>query len=161
MTRADWEGVCDGMRTASGLFWPIPITLSTDRQTADSIHVGDEVALADDTGALLATLKVSEKYQIDKEHECASVFRTNDPSHPGVRMVMEQGEVNLAGPVKVISDGGFKSDLRRSFHDAGGDAGRVSAAWLVQRSAHFRRATRCTGPTSTWRRSRIETSDGV
>ena len=30
MTRADWEGVCDGMRTASGLFWPIPITLSVD-----------------------------------------------------------------------------------------------------------------------------------
>ena len=30
MTRADWEGVCDGYRTAAGLFWPIPITLSTD-----------------------------------------------------------------------------------------------------------------------------------
>ena len=30
MTRADWEGVCDGYRTASGLFWPIPITLSAD-----------------------------------------------------------------------------------------------------------------------------------
>ncbi len=31
MTHADWQGVCDGMRTTSGLFWPIPITLSTDR----------------------------------------------------------------------------------------------------------------------------------
>ena len=30
MTRADWEGVCDGMKMASGLFWPIPITLSID-----------------------------------------------------------------------------------------------------------------------------------
>ena len=30
MTRADWQGVCDGYRTASGLFWPIPITLSVD-----------------------------------------------------------------------------------------------------------------------------------
>ena len=26
MTRADWEGVCDGMRMANGLFWPIPVT---------------------------------------------------------------------------------------------------------------------------------------
>ncbi len=30
MTHADWQGVCDGMKTASGLFWPIPITLSAD-----------------------------------------------------------------------------------------------------------------------------------
>ena len=26
MTRADWQGVCDGFRVADGLFWPIPIT---------------------------------------------------------------------------------------------------------------------------------------
>ena len=30
MTHADWQGVCDGMKMASGLFWPIPITLSAD-----------------------------------------------------------------------------------------------------------------------------------
>ena len=30
MTHADWEGVCDGMKMASGLFWPIPVTLSAD-----------------------------------------------------------------------------------------------------------------------------------
>ena len=34
MTRADWEGVCDGMKMANGLFWPIPVTLSTDEATA-------------------------------------------------------------------------------------------------------------------------------
>ena len=31
MTRADWEGVCDELcARPTGLFWPIPITLSTD-----------------------------------------------------------------------------------------------------------------------------------
>src|SRR5436189_2873801 len=54
-------------------------------------------------------MRVSEKYSIDKLHECKSVFRTADAAHPGVRMVMEQPEVNLAGPVKVLSDGGFKA----------------------------------------------------
>ena len=106
MTRADWEGVCDGYRTAAGLFWPIPITLSTD----DDAAVGSEIALVDpDDGEILATLRVTERYSIDKAHECASVFRTNDPAHPGVKMVMGQGKVNLAGPVKVLSDGGFKA----------------------------------------------------
>jgi sulfate adenylyltransferase len=110
MTRADWEGVCDGCRTAAGLFWPIPITLSVDAARADSIAVGAEIALADpDDGSLLASMKVSEKFAIDKAHECLSVFRTVDPAHPGVQMVMAQGEVNLAGPVRVLSDGGFRA----------------------------------------------------
>jgi sulfate adenylyltransferase len=108
MTHADWQGVCDGMKTANGLFWPIPITLSADRATADSIKTGQDVALVDpDNGEFLATMKVAEKYVIDKAHECATVFKTTDPEHPGVKMVMEQADVNLAGPIKVLSTGGF------------------------------------------------------
>ena len=108
MSHADWQGVCDGMKMASGLFWPIPITLSTDAATAAAIRTGGEVALTDpDDGSLLATMRITEKYAIDKAHECATVFRTTDLAHPGVKLVMEQGDVNLAGPVNVLSTGGF------------------------------------------------------
>ncbi|MDQ3025045.1 MAG: sulfate adenylyltransferase [Pseudomonadota bacterium] len=110
MGRADWQGVCDEMRTADGTFWPIPITLSTDAATADTLGRGSEIALVDpDDGSVLAVMTVTEKYGIDKRHECMSVFRTDDAKHPGVQMVMQQGEVNLAGPVTVLSDGGFKA----------------------------------------------------
>ncbi len=109
MTRADWEGVCDGYRTAAGLFWPIPITLSVDAAQADGIQTGADIALVDPDGdTVLATMRVTEKFSIDKAHECMSVFRTTDTQHPGVKLVMQQGDVNLAGPVKVLSDGGFK-----------------------------------------------------
>jgi sulfate adenylyltransferase len=92
----------------NGLFWPIPITLSTDKDTAAKFKTGTEIALVDtEDGELLATMKVTEKYTINKAHECAMVFRTTDLEHPGVKMVMEQGEVNLAGPLKVLSQGGF------------------------------------------------------
>ena len=108
MTHADWQGVCDGMKTASGLFWPIPITLSTDKATADGVKLAGDIALVDpDDGSILATMKVTEKYAIDKAHECATVFKTIDIEHPGVKMVMEQGDINLAGPIKVLSLGGF------------------------------------------------------
>jgi sulfate adenylyltransferase len=108
MTRADWEGVCDGMRMTSGLFWPIPITLSCDPASVEALPTGSDVALVDpDDGSVLATMKITEKYAIDKAHECATVFQTTDLEHPGVRMVMQQGDVNLAGPVKVLSMGGF------------------------------------------------------
>ena len=110
MTHADWQGVCDGYRLANGLFWPIPITLSCATRAASDFRTGGEIALVDaDGGELLATMTLTEKYAIEKAHECATVFRTTDPEHPGVRMVMEQGEVNLAGPVNVLSDGGFRA----------------------------------------------------
>jgi sulfate adenylyltransferase len=108
MTHADWEGVCDGMNMANGLFWPIPITLSIDTATAGDVNEGDEVALADaESGDILATMRITEKYSIDKKHECMMVYKTTDMEHPGVKMVMEQGDFNLAGPIKVLSLGGF------------------------------------------------------
>ncbi len=108
MTHADWEGVCDGMKMASGLFWPIPITLSTDEATANGLSEGDSIALTDsESGEILATMQVTEKYSIDKKHECMMVYKTTDEEHPGVKMVMDQGAVNLAGPIKVLSQGGF------------------------------------------------------
>ena len=108
MSQADWQGVCDDMTLANGLFWPIPITLSATKVMADAIELGSEIALTDpDDGTLLATMRVTEKYVIDKLHECSKVFQTTDWEHPGVRLVMRQGEVNLAGPVKVLSTGGF------------------------------------------------------
>ena len=86
MTRSDWKGVCNEMRTSDGVFWPIPITLSTDDTTADEIAVGEDVALIDpDDDGVLAVLCVSEKYRIDKAHECLSVFKTTDAAHPGVQ----------------------------------------------------------------------------
>ena len=108
MTHADWQGVCDGYKMANGLFWPIPITLSTDKATGENINTGTEVALVDAASSeIIATLKVTEKYSIDKARECMMVFKTTDLEHPGVQMVMEQGDINLAGPVKILSDGGF------------------------------------------------------
>ena len=115
MGEADWRGVCDSMRMADGTFWPIPITLSANESSLPPAGRGPgrggyDIALVDpDDDSILAVMTVTESYRIDKAHECMAVFRTTDPKHPGVKMVMEQGEVNLAGPVKVLSDGGFRA----------------------------------------------------
>jgi sulfate adenylyltransferase len=110
MYKDDWKGVCDCMTMAEDLFWPIPITLSTDFITADSISLGTEITLVNrETDEQIATMVVNEKYIIDKIYECNKVFKTSELDHPGVAMVMSQGDVNLAGPIKVLSDGGFPS----------------------------------------------------
>jgi len=108
MTHADWKGVCADFKMADGTFWPIPVTVSASKADADGIKVGDEIALfSDEFEKIMATMKVSEKYTVDKDFECKNIYKTTDMEHPGVKMVMEQGEVNLAGSVKVLSQGGF------------------------------------------------------
>ncbi len=108
MGEADWQSVCDNMALANGLFWPIPITLSVSQSQADTLAEGSEVALLDgETGEIMGILTVAEKYRIDKAHECLQVFKTTDAAHPGVAMVMNQGEVNLGGAVQVLSQGEF------------------------------------------------------
>ncbi len=126
----DWKGICDEYKMTDGTFWPIPITLSTTKGNADSIKIGEDVALIDEeSGETMATMTVKEKYTIDKVHECKKVFGTDDIEHPGVAKVMAQGEVNLAGPVKVLSEGRFPEEYkgvymrpeesRKNFEDKG------------------------------------------
>ncbi len=112
MSHDDWKGVCSDMKMSNGLFWPIPITLSVTEDAAKSLTINDEITLvSDETDEIMATMKVTDKYQIDKDFECKQVFTTNDPEHPGVKMVMEQLEWNIAGPVKVLSESYFPREF--------------------------------------------------
>ncbi len=105
MSEEAWRRTCIEMRLPDGTFWPIPITLSCSIDLADSISIGEEIALSDQNGVAMGTLNVEEKYQIDAELECNSVFLTNDAAHPGVAKVHAQGEVNLAGPIQLFDEG--------------------------------------------------------
>ncbi|MFC1795721.1 sulfate adenylyltransferase [Pseudomonadota bacterium] len=108
MSEADWRGSCLDMKLENGVFWPIPITLSCDSELADRIHVEEEVALVDgESGEILAIMEVTGKYAPDKSLECEHVYRTTDTAHPGVKKVMEQGEINLAGKVTCLSEGEY------------------------------------------------------
>ncbi|WP_028582735.1 sulfate adenylyltransferase [Desulfogranum japonicum] len=123
MTKADWKGVCENFQMADGTFWPVPITLDVSAAEAAEINEGDEIALVNG-GEVYATMKVTEKYEMtdaDKKWECEKVFMGEGEEsvdgkfweiapedHPGVIMVMNQKEYNIAGPVKVLSEGGYK-----------------------------------------------------
>ncbi len=130
MAEADWRGVCEDMKLADGLFWPIPVTVSAEQALADQIEIGEEVALLDEeTQQIMAILTVEDKYSPDLTLQCEKVFGTTDDSHPGVAKVMAQPPVNLGGSVKVVEEGWFPeefSDLyirpdesRKMFEDMG------------------------------------------
>jgi sulfate adenylyltransferase len=105
MGQKDWQGACGDMKLENGLFWPIPITMSVDKDVADAIALEETVALVDEaSGEIMGMMEVTEKYTIDRDFECQHVFHTTDPKHPGVEKVMGQREVNIAGRVTAISE---------------------------------------------------------
>ncbi|STZ56155.1 Probable bifunctional SAT/APS kinase [Moraxella lacunata] len=118
MGQADYEGVIASMTLAQGgvdgtyrgVFFPIPITLSTDTATANTLSVGDSVALVDDTNALMGVLTISDIYTPNKTAECQSTFGTTDPDHVGVAQVLGSGDVYLGGKVAVFSQGEFPTE---------------------------------------------------
>ncbi len=116
MGKKDWQGVVDNYTMADGTFWPIPITLSATKELSEEIKIGEEVALVDfETSEIIGIITVSEKYSIDKNHECQKVFKTTDMEHPGVQKVMAQGDVNIAGKVVVLSESTYPVEFKEIY----------------------------------------------
>ncbi|MGD8319232.1 MAG: sulfate adenylyltransferase [Gemmatimonadota bacterium] len=112
MGAADWKSVCTDMIMSDGTFWPIPITVSVSEEDAGGIKDGQDITLVDEeTGTDMAIMTVQDRYTIDRDLECKEVYRTNDPEHPGVAMVMGQKAVNLGGPIKVLSESYFPEEF--------------------------------------------------
>src|SRR5437762_3783173 len=103
MGREDYLSVVNEMHLSNGLPWTVPITLSVSNEQASSLNVGSQIALVDEQGVLQAVMTVNEKYGYDKKLEARQVYRTEDEAHPGVKVVYQQGEILLGGPVRVVA----------------------------------------------------------
>jgi sulfate adenylyltransferase len=102
MTRADYVSVVNDMHLHNGLPWSIPITLSVSAEQAATLTEGQRIALVDEAGALYAVMTLHEVFPYDKQLEAQKVYRTTEEAHPGVRVLYQQGEILLGGPVRVV-----------------------------------------------------------
>jgi sulfate adenylyltransferase len=102
MEQADYELVVEDMRLTNGLPWAIPITLSVSEEVAAPLQEGGWVRLDDSQGRFIGILELTQKYRYVKAHEAVNVYRTDDHNHPGVKVVYEQGPINLAGPIWLL-----------------------------------------------------------
>ena len=99
-SQADYDGVVAGMRTADGTLWPIPITLDVSETFAQTVEPGQDIALRDQEGVILAILSVTDKWVPNKDLEAERVFGANDLAHPAVNYLHHQaGKVYLGGPI--------------------------------------------------------------
>ena len=100
MSQADYDGVVANMRTADGTLWPMPITLDVSEAFADKVEPGQDIALRDQEGVILAILSISDKWVPNKSAEAEGVFGADDLAHPAVNYLHNQaGKVYLARQV--------------------------------------------------------------
>ena len=103
LSQADYNCVVENMRLADDALWPIPITLDVSQGFADSVELGQHIALRDQEGVILATITVTDSWLPNKAREAEMVFGSDDLAHPAVNYLHNQaGAVYLGGPVTGI-----------------------------------------------------------
>ena len=129
LSQVDYNCVVENMRLADDALWPIPITLDVSQGFADSVELGQHIALRDQEGVILATITVTDSWLPNKAREAEMVFGSDDLAHPAVNYLHNQaGAVYLGGPVTGIQQPvhyDFRSrrntpnELRAYFHKMG------------------------------------------
>ena len=103
LSEADYNGVVDNMRLTDSTLWPMPITLDVKADYADTVEIGQDIALRDQEGVILGTMSVTDKWTPNKAHEAEKVFGADDSAHPAVNYLHNTaGDVYLGGPVTGI-----------------------------------------------------------
>jgi len=102
MGKEDFQSVLDRMRLANGLVWPLPIILDVSEEKAANLAIGDDVALLNDEGEVMALLHLQEKYLFDKQETVQKMYATESREHPGVQMVLNMHPILLAGKITLL-----------------------------------------------------------
>ena len=103
MGEEDYVSVVENMRLKDGSLWPMQITLDVTEAFAAKIEPGQDIALRDQEGVILAIMSVSDRWSPDKAHEAERVFGADDSAHPAVNYLHNHaGPVYLGGPITGI-----------------------------------------------------------
>ena len=114
--------VAEHMRTANGLFWPIPVlNISAN---VDGIERAPRIALRDpnrDGEPVLAIQEVQSISKVDRkdfDYITERVYGTLDDEHPGVRTFRRLGRHLVAGPIEVLNHSYFEQEFPNTFRTA-------------------------------------------
>ena len=122
MDKADALSVAKDMKTARGLFWPVPIVNLV--KDASSVAAGERIALKDPNMPGAPVLAIMDVKAVETLSEAENalivekVFRTSDPKHPGVKAFTAQGRTLLSGPIEVLTFSYFQSEFPDTFRTA-------------------------------------------
>ncbi len=101
MVEEDCSHVLEEMRLQDDTPWTIPIVLRAPGELR--VGVGDDLGIVDSFGRTIGLLEVQDDFTIEKKEYVKKVFKTDDPSHPGVAAVLSQPDRAIGGKLKRVS----------------------------------------------------------
>ncbi len=100
LSEADYDGVVNDLRLSDGTLWPMPINLDVSESFAEGLKIGEDIALRDQEGVILATMTVTDRWEPNKALEAEKVFGADDLAHPAVNYLHNAaGKIYLGGPI--------------------------------------------------------------
>jgi sulfate adenylyltransferase len=101
MGEDDYLRVMEEMRLKDGTLFPIPITLTVDKNILNAgVH---QIVLRDTHNNLLAVMQIEDVFTWDSKNEARLVLGTTDPRHPLVSEMIRWGDLCISGELKVIN----------------------------------------------------------
>ena len=114
MGEDDYNRVLSEMRLADGTLFPIPITLTLDKENLPSR--GEWITLRDSRNYIIAVMKIEEVFRWDPIEEATQVLGTTDHRHPLVSEMEQWGDLCISGELRVINMPTYHdfADIRKS-----------------------------------------------
>ncbi|NIQ16597.1 MAG: sulfate adenylyltransferase [Candidatus Dadabacteria bacterium] len=103
MDKETVESVIDRLEIPGGLIWSIPIVLPVKDSEGEKVNEKSKIALQDRHNRLIAIMNVSQKFTLDKKSYCKNVYKTTDPDHPGVKTIIDAGNIFIAGDIELVN----------------------------------------------------------
>lgn len=101
MGEDDYHRVLTEMRLANGILFPIPITLTIEKEELPAR--GEWITLRDSRNYIIAVMRIEEVYRWDPTREARLVLGSTDHRHPLVSEMEQWGDICISGEVKVIN----------------------------------------------------------
>lgn len=101
MSQEDYQTVLNDMRLVDGTVWPIPITLTIEKEALPE-NV-EWVTLRDVHNQILAVMKLEDIFLFNWQEEAQKVYGTVDLKHPIVSEMAGWGDLCISGELKVLN----------------------------------------------------------
>lgn len=101
MGKDDYQRVLTEMRLADGTLFPMPITLTINKE--DLPTRAEWIALRDTHNNLIAAMRIEEVFTWDPVREARLVLGTTDSRHPLVSEMELWGDLCISGELKIIN----------------------------------------------------------
>ncbi len=101
MGQVDYKAVLDEMKLADGTVWPMPITLTINKE--DLPEQDHWVTLRDVHNQIMAVMRLDEIFRFDWKEEAEKVYGTLDFKHPLVSEMAGWGDLCISGELKVLN----------------------------------------------------------